>query len=239
MHRFPVLLCVVAAAALVPVAPARADGDPASDVLLAQDVFFPYAPNRVSKPLEQALQTTVKRAKDRGFALKVALIADVRDLGSAGQLLREPQRYADLLTTELSLNVARGRGVQGPRVLAVLPTGLGGNNLGDTAGDALEGVLPAEADGPDGLARTAAVAIGKLTRAAGRPIVMPELPAASGVRANGGGGVPAFVLFGAPVLLLVLVVVALNARLGGLDEPARPPGGSPGDPPIHAGGGAA
>ena len=223
MHRFLVLLGLVAVAALAPAAAARADGDPASDVLLSQDVFFPYAPNGVSRPLQQALQTTVARAKGKGFALKVALIADVRDLGSAGQLLREPQRYADLLTTELSLNVTHGREVQAPRVLTVLPTGLGGNNLGDTAGDALEGVLPAEADGPDGLARTAAVAVGKLTQAAGRPIVMPELPAASGASASSGagsGGVPSLVLFGAPVLLLVLVVVALNVRSATLDEPA-------------------
>jgi hypothetical protein len=222
MRRFSALLCLTLAA-LAPAPAAWADGDPASDVLLAQDVSLPYAPNTVSKPMEKALETTVARAKAKGFGVKVALIADRRDLGSVGEMIGEPQRYADLLTTELSLNVTHGRRVQAPRVLTVLPNGLGGNNLGDTAGDALADV-PVPEGGADALARTAAVAVGKLAAAAGRPIDLPTLPAASSAPASsGGGGIPTAILFGAPVLLLVLVVVALNARMGGEDEPGDAP----------------
>lgn len=223
MHRIVATLClVVAVAALAPPAPALADGDPASDVLLSEDVFFPYAPNTVSKPVEEALKTTVARAKEKGLALKVALIADVRDLGSVGQLLGKPQEYADLLTTEISLNVRDGDPVKNARVLTVQPSGLGGNNLGDNAGDALEGVLPLEEEGADGLARTAAVAVGKLAAADGKPIVMPELPAAASA-SDGGGGIPAWVAVGVPVLLLGLAfaaVSALSRRKGAaVDEP--------------------
>lgn len=216
------LLPLLVAAVLVHVLPAWADGDPASDVLLGQDVFLPYAPNSVSKPMEDALTATLERARKRGFAMKVAVIADRRDLGSVGQLIGEPQQYADLLTEELSLNVTHGRRLAAPRVLTVLPTGLGGNNLGDTAGDALQGVAPDPDGGPDGLARTAAVAVGRLTEAAGKPIAMPELPEA-GSAGSGGGGVPSAVLFGVPVLLLVVVVIGLNARMGKDDRPVEEP----------------
>ena len=215
-------LAAAALLALLPAPAARADGDPASDVLLSQDVFLPYQPNVVSKGMADALSTTVKRAEARGFGMKVAVLADPRDLGSAGQLFNQPQRYADLLTQELSLNVVHGTRLSGPRVLTVFPGGLGGNNLGDTAGDALAGLVPADGAGADGIARTAAVAVGKLAAAAGKPIAMPRLPSASaGPASSGGGGIPTAVLFVAPVLLVVLVVVALDARRGEDDGPPR------------------
>ncbi len=228
MHRATVAL-LVALGLLMTAPPAWADGDPASDILLAQDVFLPYPPNTVSKPVEKALLTTVERAKQKGFTVKVALIADTRDLGSVGQLFGEPQKYADLLTTTISFNVDPNDGdpVKNARVLTVHPGGLGGNNLGDNAGDALEGVFPVTEEGPDGLARAAAVAVGKLAAAEGKPIELPELPAAAGV-SSGGGGVPSFVLFGAPVLLLLLVVVGLNRRMANAEPEGEPePGGEP------------
>lgn len=220
MRRLVLLTALVAA--LAPAAPAWADGDPASDVLLSQDVFLPYAPNTVSKPLAAALAETVKRAGARGFGVKVAVVADARDLGSAGQLLGQPQRYADLLTGEITTNVAHGTGVGGPRVLTVLPSGLGGNNLGDHAGNALDGLLPPDGGGADGLARTAAIAVGKLSAADGKPIELPALPQASAAPSSGGGGIPSWVLFALPVLVVVLAVVALNARSGADDDPSEP-----------------
>ncbi len=221
MRRILVLLLVLGAA--LP-AGALADGDPASDVLLSQDVFLPYAPNTVSKPVEQALATTVERAKEKGFPVKVALIAEPRDLGSVAQLFPAPQRYADLLTQEISLNVVHGSKIAAPRVLTVAPGGLGGNNLGDTAGDALEGVIPDGAAGADGLALTAAVAVGKLSAAAGMPIVMPELPGpvtSSSGGGGGGGGIPIWLAVGLPGLLLVGVIVGTNVVLARRDaEPS-------------------
>ncbi len=222
-RRAALLGALAALLAVVPAGPARADGDPASDILLAQDLFLPYPPNGVSAPVARALQTTLGRARARGFPVKVALVADARDLGSAGQLFAAPQDYADLLTQELTVNVVHGRELELPRVLVVLPSGLGGNNLGDTAGTALEGLFPPEAEGPDGLARTAARAVSRLAAAAGHPFALPPLPAAvaAGSGGGGGGGLPSGVLFGAPVLLVLLVVGALTLRRA---EP------EPGDP---------
>jgi len=52
-------LVALAVLALLPAA-AAADGDPASDVLLAQDVYYPYAP-KVSKPMSTALIAVGRR----------------------------------------------------------------------------------------------------------------------------------------------------------------------------------
>lgn len=211
-------------ALLLSPAVARADGDPASDVLLGQDLFLPYAPNTVSPALVAALKTTQKRATEKGFPVKVALIADVRDLGSAGQLLTQPQAYANLLTQEISLNVTHGSAVEAPRVLTVQPAGIGGNNLGDNAGDALDGVAPGDNPAPDELARTAAVAVAKLAEADGKPIALPELPAAASAP-GGGGGLPGWLLYAAPALFVGLAVAGVNARLGREEEPEKTPPG--------------
>lgn len=219
MRRSAALLCLLLCA-LAPAQRAWADGDPASDVLLSQDVFFPYAPNTTSKPVERALADTVKRAREKGFPVKIALIASARDLGSVAQLYTEPQKYADLLTQELSLNVVHGSKIQAPRVLTIAPNGIGGNNLGDNAGDALADVIPEE--GADGLARTAALAVGKLSAADGKPISMPPLPAAAATSGGGGGGIPAWVTFGLPALLLVGAIVGTNVVLGRREDAEDP-----------------
>ncbi len=216
LRRAAALALVLALVLAAPAAPAWADGDPASDVLLAQDTFLPYPPSDVSPPVRRALTTTVARAKAKGFGVKVAIITSERDLGSVGNLLGNPQGYADLLTQELSLNVRHGRDAVGaPRVLVVLPGGLGGNNLGDGAGTALDGLQPVADEGPDGLARTAATAVGRLAAADGKAFAVPALPRARGTSGGSGGagaGMPAAVVFGAPVLLVALVAAALAVR---------------------------
>ena len=65
-------LVALAVLALLPAA-AAADGDPASDVLLAQDVYYPYAP-KVSKPMSTALNGLLARVRKSGYPMKVALI---------------------------------------------------------------------------------------------------------------------------------------------------------------------
>jgi hypothetical protein len=197
---------VTALALLVLPAAARADGDPASDILLSQDVFYPYAPNAVSPPLQKALNGMVAAAKKKGFPVKVALIAAASDLGSVPQLLSDPQRYADLLTQEIAFNSK-------PRVLVVLPSGIGGNNLGDNAGPALSDVNVPDGAGhdADALARTAMTALGKLSAADGKPVPVPHVSAASKKSGSSGSAV---LIFGVPVLLVVLAagVMALRNR---------------------------
>lgn len=210
-----VILCCALLALSAPAA-ARADGDPASDVLLGQDAFYPYAPNTVARELQDALDRMLAAAKAKGFPLKVALIAAPVDLGSVPQLITDPQKYADLLTSEIAFNTK-------PRVLVVLPTGLGGNNLGDRAGEALAG-LGTDADaGADGLARAAMLAIGRLTQANGTPVPVPAVARQTG-RSTGerdDGGASPLLVFGLPVLLVGLVagLAALRGR-GRADEAA-------------------
>lgn len=144
------LLALVALALAAPPA-TRADGDPASDVLLAQDVFHPYAPNDTPAPARRALDGMVARAKAEGYPVEVALIAAPEDLGAYPYLFREPARYAELLARELSLRSA-------PRVLVVLPAGIGTRNV-EEAGS-LRGLAVEGRAGGDGLARTAMLALG-------------------------------------------------------------------------------
>ena len=203
-------LLVLLALLLCAPATAHADGDPASDVLLGQDVFYPYAPNTVSKPVRGALDTMVAEAKRKGFGVKVALIAAAPDLGAYPYLLTDPQKYADLLTKEITFNTK-------PRVLAVLPAGIGGTNLGARASTALRGVAPDATGGGDALAQTAMVALGKLTEAEGKPVAVPAAAtssSSSGESGSGkGGGTSPLLIFGVPVLLVVLAA-AVAARHG-------------------------
>ena len=81
-------LALAAAAACLTAGAARADGDPASDTLLLQNVFFPYsAPTRAT---ESALQTAVNDVYAHGDRVKVALVYDPTDLGSVGSLFGKP-----------------------------------------------------------------------------------------------------------------------------------------------------
>ena len=111
---------VLLAAALSPVTVARADGDPASDVLLGENVFYPYTPP-VTARIEKALDAETAAVKRSGFPIKVALIGSPVDLGVIPDLFGKPQKYADFLDQEISFRgkqplivvMAAGYGVQG------------------------------------------------------------------------------------------------------------------------------
>lgn len=60
---------------------ARPDGDPASDFLISRDVFLPYSAEIDDDTLTR-LETVVRDAGERGFRIRVALIAQPYDLGS-------------------------------------------------------------------------------------------------------------------------------------------------------------
>jgi len=195
-------IAVLVALLCLPAAPARANGDPASDTLLYANAHYPYQPNLVGVPLQRALDKMLKQTKAKGYPLKVAIIFARTDLGAVPQLFTTPQKYADLLTQELSFN-------QKPKVLVVLPAGIGGNNLGDNAGAALRDVTPPPDATPDDLARTAMRAVGALAKANGTPVPVPAVKAAA--RKTGGGTSP-LLTFGLPVLLVALVAGVAAAR---------------------------
>lgn len=197
---------------LLPAAPAHGNADPASDTLLYADAHYPYAPNLVAKPLQKALDGMLEETKRKGYNVKVAIIADETDLGGVPQLFSKPQQYADLLTKEISFNTT-------PKVLVVLPAGIGGNNLGDRAGDALaQTTVPADADG-DELTRTAMQAVSALANANGTPVAVPNV--AAGEQRDGSGTSP-LITFGLPVLLVLLVVVIATARGRRRDDEPEP-----------------
>ncbi|MGH2972639.1 MAG: hypothetical protein ACRDLE_11035 [Gaiellaceae bacterium] len=118
MRRRLVLLAAVLAAAAAPRL-ARADGDPASDYLLVQRVFFSYELATYPRQ-KQALTKAVSAANKSGYKIRVAVIAGTYDLGSITVLWRKPRTYARFLGAELSF-------VYKQRLLVVMPNGFGFN----------------------------------------------------------------------------------------------------------------
>src|ERR1700704_1559156 len=104
----------VAVCALVPVATARADGDPASDILPVQNISTPSPPPADAR----ALAASVQKVFEAGHRVKVAVIATRRDLGSIPSLFGKANAYARFLGTELGAFYA------GP-LLIVMPSGFG------------------------------------------------------------------------------------------------------------------
>lgn len=156
---------------LSPVA-ALADGDPASDVLVAQGVFVPWDAG-VPPHAEAQLAAVVAAASASGYRIRVALIASAKDLGSVTALWREPQTYADYLGDELSL-VFQGR------VLVVMPNGFGVYPGG--AGSPAERRALAILAGPTrprNFAALAATAVERLASTAGHPIARSRLASIS------------------------------------------------------------
>jgi hypothetical protein len=111
------LLLVAAAAALVAVPAAHANGDPASDVLITNQVYIgPEVP--ISNGDRDALTETVAAANERGYPIRVALIPFTSDLGTAVSLWGHPQSYAKFLGSELAFAYTK-------RLLITMPSGFG------------------------------------------------------------------------------------------------------------------
>jgi hypothetical protein len=86
---------------------AFADGDPPSDVLVGQDVYYGWGLDLRGKAPAQ-LPAMLATARERGFELKVALISGYSDLGEVGTFWQKPAEYVRYLGDELSL-VYHGR----------------------------------------------------------------------------------------------------------------------------------
>jgi len=146
------LAAVAAIVVAVLPAAARADGDPASDYLLAQNVSLPNpAP---STSTAAALVHATGAVYAGGGRVKVAVIFGPNDLGSIPSLYGRPDDYARYLGLELSL------WYEGPLVV-VMPAGFGVYDGGRTTG-AEEQVLRAigvSARSTDDLTRSATAAV--------------------------------------------------------------------------------
>src|SRR4051812_3279233 len=127
---------------------ASADGDPASDVLVLQDVYLPYAPG-VPPDLGRTITDLVKDTRKAGFPLRVAIIAQKSDLGAVPQFFGRPQSYAPFLESEIAFNTKKP-------LLVVMPTGYGVAARPSSAANALRGVPPPKpAPGKDPARRAA------------------------------------------------------------------------------------
>ena len=116
MRRLVAIALAAAAVAGLAGQAARADGDPASDVLYFQDVFLPYA--KPSADAAAKLTATVASANKAGFRIKVAVIASEQDLGSVPSLFNRQDVYAHFLGVELKTFYTQ-------RLLVVMPAGFG------------------------------------------------------------------------------------------------------------------
>jgi hypothetical protein len=156
------IFTVVVLAAALGAPGALADGDPASDTLLGENVFYPYAP-----PVSRAAQTTLNAetaaAKRAGFPIKVALIGRPLDLGVIPDLFGKPQTYARFLDQEISF-----QGLQ--PLLVVMAAGYGTQGLPAPATAAAPGLKKPAGTSPTELAEAAIPAVSRLAAAAGHPI---------------------------------------------------------------------
>jgi hypothetical protein len=186
-------------------APARADGDPASDVLATQPLFLPQD---AGIPLGQQSQLTrlLAAAARSGYPIRVAIVASRTDLGSVSELWRQPTTYARFLGQELSL-VYRGP------LLVVMPDGYGFYRQAGplpVARSALAGLRKPAGD--TGLGTATLNAVERLAAASGLSIPIP--PAAATTTTTGGGAdtIPVIALAVGAVVIAVAWTASLRAR---------------------------
>lgn len=221
-----VALAFAAAALLAPPA-ARADGDPASDVLTEQPVFYGSALDLRSRAAAQ-LDALVREARKRGYLINVVVISRLEDMGSVTYLYDDPDNYGDFLAGEIGCCV-RGR------LLIVMPGGLGVTYIGHSsradravvdslpAPHAVGNLLPAAVDGVVRLAAASHVSltvpdVTPAPNGVSQPVTHASAPpagaAARGSAAKGVSGL-LFLLPVAAVLLVALVVIVRRRALHG------------------------
>ncbi|PZS11101.1 MAG: hypothetical protein DLM64_07330 [Solirubrobacterales bacterium] len=185
--------------ALMLAAPAaRADGDPASDVLLGENVFYPYMPP-VSAAIQKQLDAETAAASRARYPIKVALIASRVDLGVITSLFGRPQKYADFLDQEISY---QNRQV----LLVVMPSGYGVQGVTPAARAVAASLSKPAGPQSNDLARAAIVAVARLAGAAGHPL---KGVSGGGQSTTGTGG-------GSTTLLVTVLAVAAVAAAAAL-----------------------
>jgi len=109
---------------------ARANGDPASDVLPFSTVYFSIKDPKTSASGRDLLKVTHAAAKDKR-PIRVALISQPSDLGLIQSLWQKPQPYAEFLGKELFqfahytgttlIAMPNGYGIYGPQAAKAKP----------------------------------------------------------------------------------------------------------------------
>jgi hypothetical protein len=145
---------------------ARADGDPASDVLVSQMLFLP-ADAGIAVHEQLRLASILDVARQDGLPIHVAIISSPSDLGAVTELWDQPRAYASFLGYELSLT-------DPDRLLVVMPNGVGFYSP-DHSATATYGVLDRIPTGRSGsaLAGAAEAAVTLVAEAARVPLLVP------------------------------------------------------------------
>ena len=222
----PVITPLLAAIAVMVACPAAAlaDGDPASDVLITDDIFVPY--ERPSADQVAKLRGVIEAARGAGQPVRVAVIHSARDLGAVTNLYGHPQEYATLLARELQNPVEPGQEGHGEPLIIVMPAGFGTKNVPPEVDRRLRGAeVPSDAS-PDELVAAAGWGVQEMARISGRPI-REEFEEPKG---DDAGGALVAVLVVVALLLLVGALVFVRMRSGaapqGDEATAQSPGGN-------------
>jgi hypothetical protein len=182
---------------------ARADGDPASDVLATQSLFLP-ADAGVSFAHENQLNGALTNAASRGFPMRVAIIASESDLGSVTALWRQPQAYAQFLGEELSL-------LYHGTLLVVMPDGFGLSGPAQAVAAGRSSLADLRPSAGGAVLGTAALsAVQRVAAAAGHPVTVPTAATVAPGSSSGSTGAIPILAF---VLGLALIAVAWTASL--------------------------
>jgi hypothetical protein len=201
------LLGVAALAAFAPAA--LGDADPPSDVLLLQDVYYPYQPP-VSDKLRRTLDSVVAQSKKAGYTVKVAMVESPVDLGAIPQFFGRPAAYAPFLGREIAFKSK-------DPLLVIMPAGMATYNVTAKAQQAIQGIKVDASKQSNGLVAAAIQAIPKMATASGHPVAAVPVPSTGGGK-SGGGGTSPLIVFGAPVLLVALAALVAALRRRGEDD---------------------
>ena len=184
---------------------ALADGDPASDVLLGSNVFYPFDPP-VSPSAQRTLNAVTAAAQKAHVKVKVALIAAPTDLGVIPSLFGKPQEYADFLYREITF--------LGPqRLLVVMYDGYGTQGLTAVAQKAVAALPKPAGKTSTDLAQAGAVAVARIAAAEGHPIQAGSgVPSVASQSSGGGSTTPILIGLVAAAVVITGGILALRRR---------------------------
>ena len=160
------------ALALAAVPLARADGDPASDVLYGSNLFPSYD-SGISAANLQALKATIDDSKKAGYEIRVAVIAKPDDLGSVTVPLGEAEGLR-----ALPRHRARNR-LQGPRPHRDAQRASASTTPTTTPTPAYAALKTIQSGSGDQLAQAATDSVATLARQAGHPFTPHTISASS------------------------------------------------------------
>jgi hypothetical protein len=210
-----VVLTILAASASI----ARADGDPASDVLPTASIYFPF--KSPSRQAQSALTSAVDAVYAKGDRVKVAVIASATDLGAIPSLMNKPGDYARFLGQELA-------GFYVGPLLIVMPSGWGiydGGRSVSAENSVLKG-LNVKSSSVDDLVRSAATAVERLEAAGAlkSPDVRPPyvFPEATTLHPGKRAALSFRVLDDSNRAAVSMTIVAGSRTIGSLSAPLGP-----------------